>query len=663
MPGDYPWKVLGALNRAIGSHINDKDSAELREVISQKDISRYLSLSAHWGLQSINSGEESELRGDPAVRIMLASVVKKYQFDGDSDARKAAAIQTILTGEKTCSKFNRYGRKVLERAPDDPVLVHAKHFVDRVLGSLLPNAGALTATSRHGPGASTGTESGQTSAFDKNVGWPYEVTARCLPHARMMIETDDRWRGALEASYRRKKRIPAWEILNQDLFWQEIFTVVDGNRITTVPKNALTERSIAIEPEMNMLLQLGVDGFVRKRLKAWGIDLDDQSKNQKLAYEGSLRCDFLAPATIDLASASDTISLGIAKLLLPTAWYGYMCDIRSPKGTLPDGTSLRFSKLSSMGNGDTFAMESLIFASLLFGVCKVVLGYYPREMVSIFGDDIICPEGCASILVRYLGLSGFQLNLDKSFLQGDVKESCGTDWYRGSSVRAVFLEDRPSVVSELFSDRNRLVRWLHLHGYATSDALACIDSLYTKWIPLPFRGIVGPYSDTEFDTYWHDACASFRRRTTGIHYGCYVHRALSSKYRLRQDDRLLSPSEKRGYDNPESLQAALEKDGRSDGFDFLKLSARLAGGSAEPYDPSRDYTFSGLLEYTDLPHWMKPLQKQIASGSVFGVYDTNSIRRDVTQRVRPEKLPTSYLSAVELLFTGGTIVFKTNKKA
>jgi len=608
---DYPWLVLDALKGAIGSHLSDKEASTLSRVIRERDVDGYLNLSASMGLQSINSVENSESWANHEVRVMLSSVLKKYPFDGDAEARKRAGIQMILLGEQCCSTFNRVGRRKLLGA-DDKVLNEAKWFIRKILGSSLPSKEELTRTARHGPGASTGTSSGNTSAFDKFAGYPYDVTARCFDHACDLLVSDERWYEAVKSDIRTQEGWPSYFHISKAYMAKRCFNIVKGNKITTVPKDARKERPIAIEPTMNMMLQLGVDGYIRKKLKPWGIDLDDQTKNQKLAYAGSIRMDYCSPATIDLAMASDTISLGVVKLLLPEPWFRYLCEIRSPMGTLPDGSKIRYSKLSSMGNGSTFAIESLIFGALMFGVTKCSLGYYPKEDVSIFGDDIICPEGCAPTLVQYLKLCGFHINREKSFLQGQVKESCGTDWFRGHSLRPVHLHDVPTVVGELFSDRNRITRWLTLHGYYTSEVQTSIDSLYHKWVPERFRALVGPVSDTEFDTYWHDSCSDWRKGSTRKYTQVYVGKALYARYKQRR------------------LQAR--------DFDFVKLSARLISQNESFVDPAR------------LPHWMNPLRKQSASGSVFSVYETNSIRRGVRQRVWYE-LPSSYTSAEDLLLT------------
>lgn len=68
-------------------------------------------------------------------------------------------------------------------------------------------------------------------------------------------------------------------------------------------KNVKTHRTTVTEPDINMLLQLGYGEDVRgKLLKRAGIDITDQTVNQRKAREGSITGEI---ATLDLVSASD----------------------------------------------------------------------------------------------------------------------------------------------------------------------------------------------------------------------------------------------------------------------------------------------------------------------------------------------------------------------
>lgn len=102
--------------------------------------------------------------------------------------------------------------------------------------------------------------------------------------------------------------------------------VVPGSRLTTVPKNAKTDRTIAIEPEGNMLIQKATARLIRKALKKVDIDLDSQLLNQELARYGSFTG---CLATLDLEAASDTLSVAIIRELLPPDWFNLLDRIRS----------------------------------------------------------------------------------------------------------------------------------------------------------------------------------------------------------------------------------------------------------------------------------------------------------------------------------------------
>lgn len=61
--------------------------------------------------------------------------------------------------------------------------------------------------------------------------------------------------------------------------------VVAGNKVTTVPKNAKTDRVIAIEPDWNMFFQRGIGGAIRHRLRSrlGLLRPDSQETHQRLA--------------------------------------------------------------------------------------------------------------------------------------------------------------------------------------------------------------------------------------------------------------------------------------------------------------------------------------------------------------------------------------------
>jgi hypothetical protein len=221
--------------------------------------------------------------------------------------------------------------------------------------------------------------------------------------------------------------------------------------------------------------------------------------------------------------------------------------IRSPTGDL-DGEIISFEKISSMGNGYTFALESAIFTSIVFGVTKALSGKYDKDSCAVFGDDIIVKKPYVNLVVRTLNLFGFRINDEKSFMHGYFRESCGADWFKGTPVRPVFLTDIPTTVMELWCDVNRFRRFLSLRvGMEESKTEQMLDT----WIPKELRTIVGPYSDEEFDSYKHT-------RRPRLRYSGYLwetSRLVITSKRLRGDDflfrKLMAPL--RGTDQPLSF--------------------------------------------------------------------------------------------------------------
>lgn len=501
VPRDYPWRVLDTLIEDLSDCLTKEEVTEVKRIIRKRDYAAYTQLSETMGPQSITSCDTDASK--VFARYQVAALLKKFQFPSDANARKAAALKKFWQAEEACAEYNQTGCKALAFLEDETelhIFTYAKHFLERVLGSVLPERKMLTLWSRHGPGANLDTVGGAVSLYDKYANWPYSCTTAALRHARLSIMDDERWLGALEDSYRRKHEIPMHAILDQERFWASVLQVVPGNRITFVPKNSQTDRSIAIEPCMNLYLQLGVDGYIRRRLKRWGVDLDDQSKNQRLAGIGS-RCweDQDSYVTLDLAAASDSISLRVCELLLPPQWYSYLVDLRSPSGEC-EGEVISYEKISSMGNGYTFALESAIFAAIIYGVERVTRGKFEKDHVAIFGDDLIVRKKSAALVTRMLNRCGFSINPEKSFTEGPFRESCGADWLRGTPVRPVFLDSNPSTVMELWGDANRLRRILSLRRWGFEFKVV---SLIESWVPQSLRGYVGPLSDEDFDSYMH----------------------------------------------------------------------------------------------------------------------------------------------------------------
>jgi hypothetical protein len=237
--------------------------------------------------------------------------------------------------------------------------------------------------------------------------------------------------------------------------------------MVTVPKDAFVDRVICIEPTGNIYCQKGLGQVLRRRLKRSGVDLNDQTINQELARKGSIDGSL---ATLDLSSASDSLCYELVKAVMPPRWFNALNDCRSTATLLPDGTWRHNEKFSSMGNGYTFELESLIFYALLRAVCD------KSDVVSVYGDDLIVPNHQAQRCIEALDSIGFKTNESKSFSTGPFRESCGKHYFRGTDVTPVYqkesLLERESNarLCQLYRAYNRLYRWQYRVYQGTADS-------------------------------------------------------------------------------------------------------------------------------------------------------------------------------------------------
>jgi hypothetical protein len=110
------------------------------------------------------------------------------------------------------------------------------------------------------------------------------------------------------------------------------FRLVSGSKLSYVPKTSEICRTICSEPIVNMLFQKSIQGLLEERLREMlGIDLATQPfENSRLARQGSLSGRF---GTIDLRSASDSLSIDLMRFLLPEEVFRLLMKLRSPKSS------------------------------------------------------------------------------------------------------------------------------------------------------------------------------------------------------------------------------------------------------------------------------------------------------------------------------------------
>jgi hypothetical protein len=162
--------------------------------------------------------------------------------------------------------------------------------------------------------------------------------------------------------------------------------------------------------------------------------------------------------------------LEVVRELLPDNWFKLLDDLRSKFTLWPDGSYRWNEKFSSMGNGFTFELESLIFLA----ICESVCG----DGVTVYGDDIVIPTEYYSATCEALALFGFLVNEKKSFSSGHFRESCGGDFIRGVSVTPVYLRDSIRNLQDVVLLHNQIRRWALQHHRIGDES---VNLMLRKW--------------------------------------------------------------------------------------------------------------------------------------------------------------------------------------
>jgi len=390
--------------------------------------------------------------------------------------REAVARNSFLETERICAESNlRLDAHISNpvytelKVRADALLVRAKSWIAATLGPL-PDV----LDGRFGPGAtfeSAVWSNRQTMvAFDKLRNTPSRTSGITEPLVDHLV-----WETVMGT---------AW---GASCLYRQI-PISRGNRFASVPKDATKDRGIAIEPGLNVWGQLAIGQVMRIRLNRRGIDLEyGQGLHQKLA---ALASHSGRSSTIDLSNASNTVCRNLVKLLLPDLWYDLLSCFRSPmtlfspSGKKSDERWYRLEMFSSMGNGYTFELETLIFSAL----AHAVGGRIGRDSF-VYGDDIIVPTEVSADLLALLRYCGFTPNPKKTYTTGYFRESCGGDFFNGADVRPFYVESYPATPAALIVLANQLFSWAQKWGL---DELLAVRKTILCRIPTKIRNCRGP---------------------------------------------------------------------------------------------------------------------------------------------------------------------------
>lgn len=452
--------------------------------------------SKSWGqftceAQNLKSQLADALKGSESFRdqYLLDSLLSKLPVDScTAEDRARAAITTTRSDEYHNEKTNRRLRSYLYRASHESqpgfigprqkqrspnhkfrwgftfqqVLHEASYLIDSVLGDL---SYGIFERSRFTSGASVG--------FPKAKGDPsfkyrdrVTCTVDCADLVLALIKSTPVWVKSLTERFG-----------PDPINW---IRIVKGNKGFTVQKNATTDRFCCKEPTGNILLQKGIGDHIRDNLLKVGVNLNSVERNRFWAWAGSIDG---SHCTLDLKSASNSLTYTLTQLLLRPEWFDLIARCRSAFGQYTESDQPhRWEMLSSMGNGFTFELESLIFWALSEAVRRLMA---IQGTVTVFGDDIIAPTGTVHGVIAVLNYAGFRINHDKSFWTGDFRESCGGHYKNGLDVTPIYIRKPVNTTSRMIWFLNAVRRWGDCGGIVDERLWPTYRRYQRKLIP-PF---------------------------------------------------------------------------------------------------------------------------------------------------------------------------------
>lgn len=406
-----------------------------------------------------------------AMESLQANLLKKYVCSSVD----TSGLDTVAFGKffQTCDRLRGLSPdfdlsaftscQIRKMTKEQSILYRARSIVSQVLREF--SLDKWFSYCRHSGGTSLGVPFVDTSLESKST-FPITMTLRVKKLYDSYLSYDFDLKAAID-EFNGYRPLEEW------------YEVVQGSRATTVPKNAETNRMIAIEPTGNMFFQQGLMLFMYERLRDFGLDVETlPTRHQWLAKVGSLSG---LLSTIDFASASDSVTYDLVKFMLPSMWF-WACDVVRCPFMDVDNQLVDLPMFSTMGNATTFPLETLIFWALAeasrlhdAGGNTVFLERGAPTVCSVFGDDCILPTKNVPTFVSICSYVGFQVNLEKSFFAPEpgFRESCGGDYQRGYDVVPIKLKApadyrRTTVIPWLYALLNRLtMKYIQYFGPLT----------------------------------------------------------------------------------------------------------------------------------------------------------------------------------------------------
>lgn len=442
---------------------------------------------------------QGQLKSDPSVECImsirqLTRLFKKMELTSARNKElHDAAVSTFVETDDVLARLNF----------DDRMSHHLELVSSLVLASLQNFTGGEEVDYRHGPG-------GVYERVTGNSKW------KRLFESLALESVDPSAIGHGDFLYNSCKELSLEPFAHRLSYGGKA-------RLISVPKTASAVRTITVEPLLNQYIQQGLNTVLRQEIEKCSIlrqclSLTDQSKNQKLALEGSQTGYW---TTIDLSSASDLLSVKLVKIIFgPHS--DFLSSLMSSRSTVIESEKLilPLHKYAGMGNATTFPVQSVCFAVLCIAAILDQDGVKPSywnckraaASVQVYGDDIIVPSAYYHTVRQWFQSFALRVNEKKTFSKGKFRESCGCDAYDGVDITPTYVRADPLTIARTTSSIASFVSaanqfWLKGY-YETSDLIKKhVEKRLKRRLPLvnPNSGLLG-WIDRYGSSEYHSWC-------------------------------------------------------------------------------------------------------------------------------------------------------------
>lgn len=273
------------------------------------------------------------------------------------------------------------------------------------------------------------------------------------------------------------------------LLIENVLTIVEGARASTVDKDNEKRRFINVEPTFPLLLQRSVAKSFLKCLEKQGNKIGDNGFVRE--GDGQRRHRHLISdpdfATIDFSNASDSILYVLAEFLFPRHWFKWLSRFRSYTVDIPGKGPYVPYKLSSMGNGFTFEVLSLVL---------LAIGRAIDPKCSTYGDDVVISNAHANLFIKCCESVGFQPNMKKTFVYSPFRESCGAFFHDNIGYITSYDFHFVESYADLIVTCNKALEIANM-GYDCSSDFSTLYEKLLVHVPASLKGPI-PESDKMF---------------------------------------------------------------------------------------------------------------------------------------------------------------------